>query len=131
MMNTKDILLYEQTREYAIQNGERAALLASNKANKACKEAIDKAIDENYDYPHLNTQGVLDAISENFSTERIQHILAITVQEKEWDGRISRDNKTWAKTVSIPEYEGNIWLELNSHPILIDAVVTAFRKNNS
>ena len=30
-------------------------------------------------------------------------MLANTVRHKEWDGRISRDNKAWASTMPLPE----------------------------
>ena len=33
----------------------------------------------------------------------MQFILANTIQQKDGDGRISRDNKAWAKTVPMPE----------------------------
>ena len=38
-----------------------------------------------------------------FGYERMFYVLANTVRQKDWDGRISRDNKAWAKT--IPVYE--------------------------
>lgn len=42
---------------------------------------------------------------EKFSPERVQYILANTVLKKDFDGRISRDNKAWAKTIPMPEDE--------------------------
>ena len=37
----------------------------------------------------------------------MQYILANMVLKKEHDGRISRDNKAWAKTIPIPEDGGD------------------------
>ena len=40
------------------------------------------------------------------SLERVQFILANTIQHKDSDGRVSRDNKAWAKTIPMPEDSG-------------------------
>ena len=40
---------------------------------------------------------------EKFGAERVQFILANTIQHKNHDGRISQDNKAWAKTIPMPE----------------------------
>ena len=40
---------------------------------------------------------------EKFGPERMNFILANTIQHKDADGRISRDNKAWAKTIPMPE----------------------------
>ena len=38
---------------------------------------------------------------EQFGYTRALYVLANTVQQKDWDGRFSSANKTWAKTVDI------------------------------
>ena len=43
---------------------------------------------------------------EKFGSERVQFILANTIQHKDSDGRVSRDNKAWAKTIPMPEDSG-------------------------
>lgn len=43
---------------------------------------------------------------EKFGAERVQFILANTIQHKNHDGRISQDNKAWAKTIPMPEDSG-------------------------
>ena len=43
---------------------------------------------------------------EKFGAERVQFILANTIQHKNRDGRISQDNKVWAKTIPMPEDSG-------------------------
>ena len=45
-------------------------------------------------------------VLEKFGTERVQFILANTIQRKNHDGRISQDNKAWAKTIPMPEDSG-------------------------
>ena len=60
--------------------------------------------------------------------------LAVTVQQKDWDGRISQDNKAWAKTVPVfenPDAWGtdrNCYLVVNSHPGLTDLFLSQARK---
>lgn len=62
------------------------------------------------------------------------YILANTVRQKDWDGRISPSNKDWAKSIPIqknPDVWGedrNVYLIVNSHPGLTDLFVNAFRK---
>ena len=41
-----------------------------------------------------------------FGAERVQFILANTIRHKDSDGRISQDNKAWAKTIPMPEDSG-------------------------
>ena len=56
---------------------------------------------------------------EQFGPERMQYILANTVLKKEHDGRISRDNKAWAKTVPMPEDGGD---PRHSYVLVVDKV---------
>ena len=56
---------------------------------------------------------------EQFGPERMQYILANTVLKKEHDGRISRDNKAWAKTIPMPEDGGD---PRHSYVLVVDKV---------
>ncbi len=49
----------------------------------------------------------------------MQYILANTVLKKEHDGRISRDNKAWAKTIPMPEDGGD---PRHSYALVVDKV---------
>ena len=71
---------------------------------------------------------------EEFGYDRMFYVLANTVRQKDWDGRISRDNKAWAKT--IPVYENpdgfgqdrNVYFVVDrSHPGLVDLFLTQAR----
>ena len=103
------------------------------KERQACKEAIEAAIRLNYSDNVLDSDVVLGAVEAEFSRDCIEYVLANTVKEKKWDGRISRANKEWAETISIAPIvdswggDRNCYLVLESHPILIDAIVTQFR----
>ena len=69
-----------------------------------CKNAIDKAISENYDGMHLK-DGFENALIDKYGMGEINYVLANTVQYFYDDGRISRDNKTWANNIVITENE--------------------------
>lgn len=117
----KDIPVYRFPAEHARENGELELYRASNKASAACKEAIEKAISEHYCDNVLHREAIAQ-VAEQFGHERILYVLAITIRQKDWDGRFSTDNKQWAKTVPVSEnpdawgtdsiYERNIIFEL-------------------
>ena len=65
-----------------------------------------------------------------FGVERTCYVLAATVQDKDWDGRISSSNKQWAKGIEIPQ-DKTAWNSAsyrrfvvgNAHPGLVDLFV--------
>ena len=91
---------------YASEHGEMAQYNRSYQANSACKEAIEQAISAHYAENRLDTEAAVKDVLEKFGTERVQFILANTIQRKNHDGRISQDNKAWAKTIPMPEDSG-------------------------
>lgn len=132
-MNMKDIAVYRYPSTYAHEHGELELYRASQKANLACKEAIEAAIRDNHRDNCLNTD-VVKQVMEQFGQERVMYVLANTVRQKDWDGRISRDNKAWAKTVPVfenPDAWGadrNCYFVVNSHSGLTDLFVARARK---
>ena len=130
-----DTPLYRHDAAYAREHDELPLYRESYKANIACKEAIEKAINDNYGNNRLNSQAVMEMLSAEFSIERIQYVLANTVQYKDWDGRISRANREWAQTVPVvpnPDSWGgdrNCYFVVDqAHTGLVDLFVTHFRK---
>lgn len=140
-----DMLLEEQRRalretpvypypaSYAQEHGELEQYRASNRANAACKEAIEAAIREYYDGNSLDSQAAAQVV-EAFGLDRTLYVLANTVQQKDWDGRISPGNKAWAKTIPIqknPDAWGadrNTQFVLNSHPGLTNLFLSTVRR---
>ena len=129
----KNIPIYSQNAEYAREHGELDAYRASGKADVACKKAIEEAIREHYHDNRLDDAGVKQ-VADAFGYDRMLRVLANTVREKDWDGRISRENKAWAQTVHIvpnPDAWGlnrNVYFVVESHPGLTDLFVTQARK---
>lgn len=101
----KKILVYNDTFQYAKEHGETSLYHASHEANIACKEAIEAAIRENHDGFRFNSQKAVPPVLRQFGYERVFYVLANSVREKEWDGRISRENKAWARTIPVPKDE--------------------------
>ena len=100
---TDHSVAYPHSAAYASEHGEMAQYNRSYQANSACKEAIEQAISAHYAENRLDTEAAVKDVLEKFGTERVQFILANTIQRKNHDGRISQDNKAWAKTIPMPE----------------------------
>ena len=95
--------VYPHSAAYASEHGEMAQYNLSYQANSACKEAIEQTISAHYAENRLDTEAAVKDVLEKFGAERVQFILANTIQHKNHDGRISQDNKAWAKTIPMPE----------------------------
>ena len=104
--STQDVPMYFHSAAYASEHGEMAQYNRSYQANSACKEAIEQTISAHYAENRLDTEAAVKDVLEKFGAERVQFILANTIQHKNHDGRISQDNKAWAKTIPMPEDSG-------------------------
>ena len=99
--------------------------------NISCKEAIEEAIDGNYKGNSLDAKAAVQEVLDRFGPERVQTVLAATVQDKDWDVRISGENKAWVQTVPMPlAVDGanrrSRWL-VDSHPGLVNLFVDQVR----
>jgi hypothetical protein len=126
---------YPHPAVYAREHGELEQYRASYRANVDCKKAIEDAIHANYKDNCLDSAGVLAQLRESYSMNRIKYVLAATVQEKDWDGRIDDRNKAWAKTIPVPEDKDGFGTDRKcyfvvdqAHTGLVNLFVTAFRK---
>ena len=118
--------VYKESYEYAYRHGETEQSIASNRANIACRDAIDKAISNNYHNNRLNTEVAVQEVAHQFGYERMFYVLANTVQAMDWDGRVSKANKDWAKTIPVAFEHGirdTSYLITHSHPGLLDMFV--------
>ena len=102
----ENIPVYLYPQEYAAENGELDKYRLSRKLNLACKEAIEQAIGAHYSENRLDTSVAVKQVADAFGYERTLYVLAITVQHKGHDGRISDANKDWA--MSVPIFEDRI-----------------------
>lgn len=127
--------VYNYPAEYAREHDELPLYRASSKENVACKQALEKVINENYRNNCLDTATVFKQVSDEFGRDRVVYVLANTVRQKDWDGRISRENKAWAKTIPVfenPDAWGtdrNCYFVVDqAHTGLVDLLVTHVRK---
>ena len=125
--------VYPHSAAYASEHGEMAQYNLSYQANSACKEAIEQTISAHYAENRLDTEAAVKDVLEKFGTERVQFILANTIQHKNHDGRISQDNKAWAKTIPMLEDSGasrhSDYLVVDQvNPGLTDLFTRQFRK---
>lgn len=125
--------VYAETAAYAREHGERDLYQQSMNANVMCRTAIEDAILDHYQDNRLSPDGAMDVLK-RFGVERTCYVLAATVQDKDWDGRISTKNKEWAKGFDIPQ-DKTAWNSAsyrrfvvgNVHPGLIDLFVNQVR----
>lgn len=129
--------VYKFPASYAKEHGETAEYRESFKANIACKAAIEDAIARYYHDNRLDAACTEEVVS-RFGMERTAYVIAATLQDREWDGRISPENKAWAKGIRIPSdqdaWGGNRTREYvvsRPHPGLLNLFATLVRKEQA
>lgn len=124
--------VYRHSLEEAVDRGEKGLFRESHEQNVACKNAIEAAIRENFDGMHLDKR-CLGPVMEEYGPERVEWVLANTLQQNSYDGRFSRSNKEWAEAVTLPESgaagRGLRWqFAVGSHPAVLDGFVSMVRR---
>ena len=126
--------VYVHSASYAKEHGEESEHKNSHYANIDCRDAIEDAISKHYSNNRLDGSCVHEVV-DRFGLERVAFVLANTVQDKNWDGRISKGNKEWAEKILIPDdptawggKRNHEYVCSHTHPGLIDLFVSRFRK---
>ena len=117
--------VYVETGAYARDHGELDAYRESAKLNRECAHAISEYISDNYRDNKLDDSGIKDVI-DKFGADRVQTVLANTIQQADWDRRYSQDNKAWANT--FPALPDNVYDRVTSHPCLVDGLTDMVRR---
>ena len=94
------VQVYPYSGEVAEREGDLEWYRQSHKLNIACKNEIEGAISRNYENNTLSDEAVHQVVAQ-FGLPRTAFVLVNTIREKDWDGRISHDNKAWAKRVPV------------------------------
>lgn len=98
---TKDhAYLYLSSFAEAKRQNEVALWRASHLENIACKQAIEESIRRGFDGMHLDRDCARSVI-DNFGFKRVGWVLSATLQQKQYDGRFSPQNKAWAASTFI------------------------------
>ena len=123
-----EVPIYRETANYAYEAGEMEAYRASLAANEECRRAIEAAISSNYGDNRLDADAAVKSVLEQFSPERVRYVLANTIQQKDFDGRIPQPLKEWAKTVDVCPENASRFLVDKPNPGLTALFVDAFRQ---
>ena len=94
------VQVYPYSGEVAEREGDLEWYRQSHKLNIACKNEIEGAIAHNYADNTLSDEAVHQVVAQ-FGLPRTALVLVNTIRVKDWDGRISHDNKAWAKRVPV------------------------------
>ena len=96
--------------------------------NMDCRDAIESAISANYSDNRLDAKTAVQSVIEEFSPERIACVLANTIRQKDYDGRIQPQQKQWAKTIEIAPENGQHFIIDQVNPGLLDLFASEFQK---
>lgn len=121
--------LYRHSRTDAVEMEELEDWRKSYRVNCECKEAIEKAINENFDGYYLNNKAV-KTVFDLYGYDRTMWVLAATIRCKDYDGHFSPANKEWAEGIvpsDIPVDEMYKYA-VGSHPAVLDGFTTTVRK---
>ena len=127
-----DVPVYLYPSAYAQRHGEIEEYRVSRQEIIVCRYALDQHILTYYHYNILKKKAA-QSIVEQYGFDRTMYVLAITVLDKEWDGRISQSNKNWAKMQPIFTDHDEMGNErrrafvVRSHPGLIDLFLREVR----
>lgn len=128
MMDNKQVYMYSP--DMARQNGELDQYREGRRLNAACAKAIDKAIsDSNYKLNHYDLGSAVEKTVSEYGWERVNMVLANTVQYKDYDGRFSHDNREWAKRIPLPDAarDSRAGFVTDAHPYLLDGFIDRAR----
>ena len=123
-----EVPIYRETANYAYEAGELESYRASLAANVECRKVIEAAISSNYGDNRLDADAAVKSVLEQFSPERVRYVLANTIQQKDFDGRIPQPLKEWAKTVDVCPENASRFLVDKPNPGLTALFVDAFRQ---
>ena len=120
--------LYIWSRSQARQSGETEFWHESHNENCRCARAIEKAIATYYKDNKLDKTGAKKMIAD-YGFERVNWVLANTVQLSHSDGRYSEENKRWAMARHIPydEHYQREKFSVEKHPGLVNLFIDQVR----
>ncbi len=125
MSNVKP--LYTYSFEEAKRNGEIQQWNESYEENVRCAAAILQSIDNHYNGYSL-AHDAAKSVIEEFGYDRVFWVCANTVQQEIEDGRISSENKKWARSISIPTEKRNVYFKVDGRNGLLDIYLDEARQ---
>lgn len=127
-MNEMKKPVYTMDVTWARSHGEIDAWRESRRLNDLCADEIDASISSRFDGFHLPYEAVEDVLK-RCGRERVEYVLASTVQIKIDDGRFSRRNKNWAMSFYIPVGTRSCFAK--SHPTILNGFIDMVLKSGA
>lgn len=93
-----------------------------------CIEAIQKELASDFDGYRVGSN-IAKKVVKEFGFDTVKTVIANSIQRKHYDGRISRDNKAWAKDVDITiASHQTCYCILDVNAGLLNIIANQFRK---
>ena len=126
-----NIPVYAKSLPEARELNELDIYRASRKENTACANMTDAFISKHYKDNSLDSESALNDLLERYPIERIALVSAVNIADKNWDGRISNENKAWANAF-LEDYSDDVMRQkgeyyLTAHPGLLNLFVDTVR----
>lgn len=125
-INKADIPRYEAAVEKVKASYDRSKSEMPGKKPVEITAAIDNAIRENnYELYRYDLDKAAESVLKDFGADRVAKMLADYINNHNYDGRISAQNKEWAKAFGIPA--SRYAPVFNSHPTVLDGFIDSAR----
>ena len=119
--------LYRYSLEDAVYYHEEAFWRESHKNNCDCARAIERSIAEHYDGQRLG-KDLAQPLIDQYGFNRVNWVLANTIQQQDSDDRISPESRRWAAAFPIPQEDHSQAFVVHAHPGLADLFLQDVRK---
>ena len=115
--------------EEAVSTGEVKLYHASMAVNMDCARAIDKAIADFYKGEYIyDLKSAVQSVITEYGAERTKFVTAVHLRRSDFDGRFSKENKNWAKTLNITHFEEFKFIHMKTHSSILDGFTDRLRK---
>lgn len=121
--------IYYHSAEYAREHGELEQYRETSKACRICCRDIEDIISAWFDGMHLPHKAIVEALAIH-GKELVGLVLSATVIYRNWDGRFSRSNKDWARTLQQLDRDDGSYNPciVNTHPAVLNGFIDMYRR---
>ena len=113
--------------EEAQKELEKAQEKMEHDIKVSCKNAIERAIAENFDGYRL-PKGTAESVIKEYGTERVRYVLANSVMHHKQEEKISPENREWAKEIEPYAIIENRDMVVHSHPAILNGFINQTRR---
>ena len=117
----------EYKEEQAQKELEKALAKIERDTKVSCKDAIDRAIAENFDGYRL-PKGTAEGVIKEYGIERVSYVLANTIMHRRQEERISPENKEWAMSIEPYAMYESRDIVAASHPAVLNGFINQTRR---